>query len=545
MDKIKKLIFILEVLILLVVAFFIRCAQIDKIPTGFYADEAAIAYNAFSLLETGKDEYGKSWPLLFRSFGEYKTPTYSYLLIPIFKFFGKSVLSARYLTVISGFLSVIGLIFLSKIWFKEKKIVLCIAITFLLMPWSIIYSRSIYEVNLALTFLIWGLFFLELKIKNKKWNWWLGIFLFVLSIITYNGARIFTPLLGLIWLILNWKEIINKKNRWSLFITVLVGLIAFTPILRIIFTSGFWERSSINIFNGNTWNYHGSFKIYYQIKEWVSLYVGYLNPYYLFKLGDPGNRSKLIDMSLLFMWQLPFIVLGVKELEKQNKKIITFVLGLIFISPLAASLTRDPVSSIRSLFMVVPVSILAGLGMWSFIVKYKKIGNLILFSLFLLGAGRLYLSIFKITGYYNFRDWDYGFDKVVLEIKKIPKEMPIIFVGDNINYIQLAFYMANPEQYIKDNFKKEDSSYYTVDSWFNNKKINNLIVRNLIWGKDIYQKQIIVFGKYGLDDNQIKEHCLSKVFEIKGLDGKNLYVGVETNPELKLIKKEKDSLTKY
>jgi hypothetical protein len=44
-------------------------------PPGFAIDESSICYNAYTISQTGCDEYGQSWPLFFRAFGEYKNPT--------------------------------------------------------------------------------------------------------------------------------------------------------------------------------------------------------------------------------------------------------------------------------------------------------------------------------------------------------------------------------------------------------------------------------------------------------------------------------------
>ena len=44
-----------------------------------YWDEVSSTYNAYSIAETGKDEFGNSFPLLFRAFEDYKTPANIYL----------------------------------------------------------------------------------------------------------------------------------------------------------------------------------------------------------------------------------------------------------------------------------------------------------------------------------------------------------------------------------------------------------------------------------------------------------------------------------
>ncbi|HEX7956301.1 MAG TPA: hypothetical protein VF508_05115, partial [Pyrinomonadaceae bacterium] len=80
-------------------------------PPGFFIDESSVAYNAHAVAQTGRDEHGEAWPLYFRAFGDYKNPTYVYLLAAVFKLTGPGVASARYLSATLGVLAafVLGL----------------------------------------------------------------------------------------------------------------------------------------------------------------------------------------------------------------------------------------------------------------------------------------------------------------------------------------------------------------------------------------------------------------------------------------------------
>src|SRR5690348_15577232 len=82
-------------LLLLALSYFY---QVPQNPPGFYIDESSIAYNAYTIATTGRDEYGESWPLYFRAFGEYKNPVYIYSLAFLFRVFGPSILVARLLS---------------------------------------------------------------------------------------------------------------------------------------------------------------------------------------------------------------------------------------------------------------------------------------------------------------------------------------------------------------------------------------------------------------------------------------------------------------
>ena len=83
-------------IIIICVGIFFRFYNITTVPPSLSHDETAIAYNAYSLLKTGKDEYGVTFPLLFRSFDDYKLPGMVYSTVPFVALFGKSELAAEY-----------------------------------------------------------------------------------------------------------------------------------------------------------------------------------------------------------------------------------------------------------------------------------------------------------------------------------------------------------------------------------------------------------------------------------------------------------------
>jgi len=64
---------------IILIAFLLRVIKLSDIPASLSHDEVAIGYNAWSILKTGRDEYGVKFPLLFRSFDDYKLPGYVYL----------------------------------------------------------------------------------------------------------------------------------------------------------------------------------------------------------------------------------------------------------------------------------------------------------------------------------------------------------------------------------------------------------------------------------------------------------------------------------
>ena len=64
----------------LIIALFLftRLYKITQTPPSLYWDETSIGYNAYSITQGLKDEWGKMLPVNFRAFGEFKLPVYIY-----------------------------------------------------------------------------------------------------------------------------------------------------------------------------------------------------------------------------------------------------------------------------------------------------------------------------------------------------------------------------------------------------------------------------------------------------------------------------------
>src|SRR3990167_5517173 len=101
----------------IVLAFFLRFYKITQIPPSLNWDEVAIGYNAYSILKTGKDEWGQFLPVHFKSYGEYKLPAQIYASIPGIAVFGLNELGVRITPVVYGTLTVLLLYFLTRALF--------------------------------------------------------------------------------------------------------------------------------------------------------------------------------------------------------------------------------------------------------------------------------------------------------------------------------------------------------------------------------------------------------------------------------------------
>ncbi|NCO89143.1 hypothetical protein GW881_04480, partial [Candidatus Roizmanbacteria bacterium] len=77
------------------ISVFLNLFRFNQVPPCLNADEVAFGYNAYSIAQTGKDEFGKFLPLRFESFKDFKLPVFVYFSVPFVKLLGLNELSTR------------------------------------------------------------------------------------------------------------------------------------------------------------------------------------------------------------------------------------------------------------------------------------------------------------------------------------------------------------------------------------------------------------------------------------------------------------------
>lgn len=223
---IKKFVFFLPILLALLFSVWVRLWGLNSSPPSMNFDEAALGYNAYSLLKTARDEYGTFMPLSLRSFNDYKPALYSYLSIIPVAIWGLTDATTRAVSAVAG-IATIGLLFLVlKEFFKEKwflAMAFCVAA---IQPWLIHYSRTAFESNLAATFFLAGVWLL---IKEKPL---LSAIPFAVAAYSYHSPRLAVPLV----LFLYAADTIWPKIR-KISLRTLLPLVVFAVLTVPIFIS--------------------------------------------------------------------------------------------------------------------------------------------------------------------------------------------------------------------------------------------------------------------------------------------------------------------
>jgi len=353
----KKIIFLLIILLYLFSRFF----KILEVPSSVYWDEASIGYNAYSVLKTGRDEWGETLPLHFRAFGEFKLPVYIYATVISEYFLGLNISAVRLPSVFFGLLSIIGLYLIVKKISENEKLSLLSMFIFSISSWFFIFSRTGYEAVAGVAFFLWGIY-LFLKFKNNGIYVLFSFLSFLLSFYSYNSFRILAlPVFAFLFL-----YFFLKKKFIILFLSFVFVLVSLLPVYKL-----YTKDSGLGRLNT------------VKSSDYVKNYLANFDPRYLFVDGDTNPRSQMPGFgqlyfpdSILIFAGLIFIFIKVRN---GNKWYLIFPI-LLVLAPIPASLTKENPHALRSILSAPVFSVISAIGLCGFSETFKKYGGYIFYT---------------------------------------------------------------------------------------------------------------------------------------------------------------------
>ena len=520
-------------------SFLLLSYKLDQIPNGVYVDEATSGINAYSILKTGKDEYGKEFPVAFRFFGSYSPPLYVYLsTIPVW-IFGLNEFSIRVVSVIAGSLMVVVVFwYLKQTKLVESKVIPFILILFIITPWNFFFARLGYELYLGFFLFSLGALFCWIGLKR---NFFITLGLVILSISTYSShPQIYSaPIFTLGFLIAFYKYFKKKYLVVGLLVTFLIQL----PHILLLNTKAFLNKSDLFYFEEILFS---SEKIplptilsipFSFLYSFFARVVTYFSPKSLFFFTDPDLQRSMPEVSVFYNWMvIPYLIGVFIFLKSRKDKFIIFLTLLMIAILIPASLTKDPFSTQRVLGLLLPFFIIICIGIS---IIYKKIRSDKFITLFfiILSISLIILlrSYFVLLPSERAKNWNYGFKQLASFISKNQDSQ---FVIDQISgkpvYIEMAFFLkTDPEVLQNASDKSIRHDYYNLNEFNPEYKFENLDIRNIIWEKDIYRSQIIIGDELTISDHQAKEHFLTEVLSIHDPRGYIIFKGYQTNPQKK------------
>ncbi len=473
----------LTIILVILLALVLRFWRLDTYPA-FNADEAAVGYNAYSLIQTGRDEHGNSWPIHFQSFNDYKPGLYFYLVIPFVKIIGLNEWAVRIPGALLGVLTVLVLYFLGKELFQDRyKFKVgrlrftfgeITALMLAVSPWHIHFSRGGWEVNAA-TFLITlgALMFLRAARNPSFKSFAFSILPFVLSLYTYHAARVIVPLLGVGLFAIYGKDLI--KNTKPALKAGLIGLVLLLPLILDLTKGSVFSRAAgvglfadpgplnrINEQRGEHNDFTGlGAKLLHNkavnyglafIKNWAEHFHGE----FLFLSGDGIQRNKVPETGQMYLLDSLFILIGLIVIAKLPRwpRGLKVVLWWLVIAPTAAALTFQSPHALRAHNMVIPLTMISAYGLVNLVswlqTKNLKIGVLILIALCVWQFARYeHMYWDHMTKEFPFSS-QYGVKELISYIRDNNEKYNKIIITDRYDqpYILFLFYLKySPAQF--------------------------------------------------------------------------------------------------
>jgi len=384
-------------------SFFIRIYQTNYVPLLW--DEASIGYNAYSIIKTGKDEYGQTLPLIFKSFGDYKPGLYIYLTIPFIADLGLTPLAVRLPSIIIGSITPLLLyLLIVSISPKSKKLALLSAIVLAFNPFNIHFSRGAWETN-VLTFQLILASYLFIR---HKYLW--SSIIFGLTLFTYQGGKIMSPLIIFSLLIIFRPSFNNFLIKFTLplavfTIPVLFGLLTQNNSNRLqVFSLWSYSQNQTEINQIITESNHLDYTLFHSQLFfflrgfWERYFNNFSNRFLIFEGDWQIARHSAPYIGVILYPSLVFLYLGFfKRLVSKLTPLTWFFLFWLLTAPLAAALTRDSIQPVRDMSFSVPLVFFIATGLKLLSSNWSKALIFFVYLLSFIYYSDLYLNHFIKT----------------------------------------------------------------------------------------------------------------------------------------------------
>ncbi len=471
MINIKKEIIILCVIF--IIALFVRFYDLAGNPPSLTWDEVSWGYNAYTLGQVGRDEFGVFLPVTFlESFGDFKPPVYAYLSILPIKILGINEFSTRFVSALFGSISILIVYLLTiQIFYQSKKkklLGLTAAALLAISPWHILLSRAAFEANVASFFIMFGVFLYLYSTRSgiKFWFLLISCLSFVTALYTFNTSRVFLPIFVPLLFAFRYKTLLS--NYKAVVVAVLPAILLCIPLFMFLITPQaklryeevnifsdikVIERTNQEILNDNNSSFskiiHNR-RLAYGV-EYVKHYLDNFDPGFLFITGDGNPKFSIQDVGQLYIWELPFLILGIGMLVRKREG-CWYILPLwILIGIIPAATARETPHALRIETTLPAFQILTAYGLLlSYRYIFERLKNKKVLFLLLGVFGIICISVFTYFMHTYFvhypktyaGEWQYGYKEAINFSESQKSKYKKIYITEDLGrpYIYVLFY---------------------------------------------------------------------------------------------------------
>lgn len=477
-----------------------RFSYLSSNPVGFNDDEAAFGYNAYSILKTGKDEWGRTLPFpVFESFGDWKLVGYLYPTVLSEAIFGKNVFAVRFPSALIGILAVIATYLFTKKLFDEKT-ALFGAFLLAINPWHIVASRNAFESDI-LIFTICGAAYLFLRgLKEQKYLLY-SFLTFALSFYIYRSAWLFIPIFVSTLIYLHRNTL--GAHKVYIIKVLTASFILLMPLLPTVLTfsgqSRFFQESfiygvasqgivdEINERRGACFQNSSQIlcKMIYNkylsyITTFTNNYFENLSPQTYFTKGPAQGYQSFSNRGLLYDLEFPLLVIGIVMIILKKERASKILIPWILLAPLGASFTGVGNPGRLNILLPAP-QVIEAFGFISLlrVLNSKSIRILLMITTAIIisvSAVRLWADMIyyypKISGRYQ----RYGYKELFNFLDSRQNDYNQVIISrkndDAKQYIHYLFYEnISPEKFFNPSFT---TRYRGQDKWQVVEKIGNI-----------------------------------------------------------------------
>lgn len=483
---------ILLFVVIVFIAVFLRFWQLDVIPPGIHADEAAGTYATYSILKTGLEPHGRLNLLALEDLntGGTHPSLNTYFQMPFVKILGLNAYSVRLPSAIMGAITVVFFFFILMRLFGSQKIAFLGMFLLAINPWALHISRqglgeaiSIFTILLGTTMYLYS--------QKKLYMFILSAIFFGLSVFSYDAPKIFLPpfILLLIFFTRDW--VFKAKSYLLVFLLIILSF--YLVMLKLtFFDNGLYHFSRANIFesvaenvdserfqtNAPLWLssiFHNKLSV--SLKRFETSYVSIFSLNWFFVNGSGNLQHSVGNHGEFFLFEMPFFFIGIYLAFKKSYRLGTFLLGWMLIGAIPGGLTTGNYAyrSVHVLPIPIIFSSLGIIWFWEksnkFLYIIKSIARLILLTLML-----IYISSYLYT---------YFFDYSVYASEYWNKQQndAIKFVSEESNKYKNVFVDGGEPWAIEYAFINKLDPLVYQNAFKNNEKFKNI---NVIKIKNIY-----------------------------------------------------------
>lgn len=362
-------------ILIVLIGVFLRLFNLGQYPH-LYNQEALVGWRAESILLTGKDELGRSFPIIFSSMSGYEFPLQTYLIIPFIRFFGLNEFAVRLPLVLVGIISIFCFYRLLKHYFKgNNNVQKWGLLIYVISPGLVFMSRATYSVGMFFYLFIIGFYFL-IRDKSK--------ISFSISLLMFLGS-IYCSITAIIFIIpfLAFSGIYFKNSKW-LYACLLLIFFSIPLYFNYFKSPGVsldLQNNKFNIFSDVTLtnsintlrgedisNGFGLIsKIFYNkaffLMRLSENFLKHFNPRLFFSSGDGNFHNGLINFGpLLLIFIIPFLR-GLKGLYRDYHSLFRYFLGWMVIAVIPAIFTYPFPDLSKSIFVLFPIILITTYGL--------------------------------------------------------------------------------------------------------------------------------------------------------------------------------------